>query len=76
MQLYGAGLTISDLGIGIPEEVIARVYQPCYRASNTREFAGHGIGLSLSMRILRSYGAEITISSEVGKGTTVEIEFP
>ena len=56
--------------------MIARVYQPFYRASNTREFAGHGIGLSLSMRILRSYGAEITITSEVGKGTTVEIEFP
>ena len=67
---------VSDSGIGIPEEEIARVYQPFYRASNTREFAGHGIGLSLSMRILRSYGAEITITSEVGKGTTVEIEFP
>ena len=64
------------MGMGIPEEEIARVYQPFYRASNTREFAGHGIGLSLSMRILRSYGAEITITSEVGKGTTVEIEFP
>lgn len=76
MQLKGAVLTITDMGIGIPEEEIARVYQPFYRASNTREFAGHGIGLSLSMRILRSYGAEITITSEVGKGTTVEIEFP
>ena len=69
-------VTVTDSGIGIPEEEIARVYQPFYRASNTREFAGHGIGLSLSMRILRSYGAEITITSEVGKGTTVEIEFP
>ena len=76
MQLKGSVLTITDMGIGIPEEEIARVYQPFYRASNTREFAGHGIGLSLSMRILRSYGAEITITSEVGKGTTVEIEFP
>ena len=76
MRLKGSVLTITDTGIGIPEEEIARVYQPFYRASNTREFAGHGIGLSLSMRILRSYGAEITITSEVGKGTTVEIEFP
>ena len=76
MQLKGSVLTITDMGIGIPEEEITRVYQPFYRASNTREFAGHGIGLSLSMRILRSYGAEITITSEVGKGTTVEIEFP
>lgn len=76
MRLNGSVLTVTDTGIGIPEKEIARVYQPFYRASNTREFAGHGIGLSLSMRILRSYGAKITLSSEVGKGTTVAIEFP
>lgn len=76
MRLKGATLTITDTGIGIPEEEINRVYQPFYRASNTREFAGHGIGLSLSMRILRTYGAEVNILSEVGKGTTVAIEFP
>ena len=75
-RLNGATLTITDTGIGIPEEEITRVYQPFYRASNTREFAGHGIGLSLSMRILRTYGAEVNILSEVGKGTTVAIEFP
>lgn len=76
MRLKGSTLTITDTGIGIPEEEITRVYQPFYRASNTREFAGHGIGLSLSMRILRTYGAEVNILSEVGKGTTVAIEFP
>lgn len=76
MRLQGSTLTITDTGIGIPEEEIARVYQPFYRASNTREFAGHGIGLSLSMRILRTYGAEVNILSEVSKGTTVAIEFP
>lgn len=76
MRLQGSTLTITDTGIGIPEEEITRVYQPFYRASNTREFAGHGIGLSLSMRILRTYGAEVNILSEVGKGTTVAIEFP
>ena len=37
MQLKGSVLTITDMGIGIPEEEIARVYQPFYRASNTRE---------------------------------------
>lgn len=76
MRLKGSTLTVTDTGIGIPEEEITRVYQPFYRASNTREFAGHGIGLSLSMRILRTYGAEVNILSEVGKGTTVAIEFP
>lgn len=76
MYLSGSTLSITDKGIGIPEEEIARVYQPFYRASNTREFVGHGIGLSLSIRILRSYGAKVAILSEVGKGTAVQIEFP
>lgn len=75
IRLRGSILTITDTGIGIPEEELSRISQPFYRASNTREFAGHGIGLSLSMRILRTYGAEVKIVSEVEKGTTVEIEF-
>ncbi|WP_293716987.1 ATP-binding protein [uncultured Parabacteroides sp.] len=75
MRLKGSTLTIEDSGIGIPSEEMKRVYQPFYRASNTREFAGHGIGLSLSLRILNSYGAEVDIKSEVNKGTKVVIDF-
>ena len=52
-----------------------RVYQPFYRATNTREFAGHGIGLSLSLRILSTYGAKVDIDSEINKGTKVTIDF-
>ena len=48
----GSVLEIKDTGIGIPVEELERVYQPFYRASNTREFSGHGIGLSLSLRKL------------------------
>ncbi|SEF54597.1 sensor histidine kinase [Parabacteroides chinchillae] len=76
MRLNGAILEITDQGIGIPAEEIKRIYQPFYRASNTREYAGHGIGLSLSMRILTTYGAKVDIISEEEKGTTVRIEFP
>lgn len=75
MRLKGSVLTIEDSGIGIPPEEMKRIYQPFYRASNTREFAGHGIGLSLSLRILNSYGAEVGINSEVNKGTKVVIDF-
>lgn len=76
MRLNGSILKIRDTGIGIPPEDQVHINQPFYRASNTREYPGHGIGLSLSMRILRTYGADVRISSELGKGTTVEIEFP
>ena len=75
MRLRGSVLTISDRGIGIPPEELKRIFQPFYRASNTREYAGHGVGLSLSLRILSTYGAKVNITSDLGIGTSVEIDF-
>lgn len=75
MRLKGSVLEIKDTGIGIPPEELQRVYQPFYRASNTREFKGHGIGLSLSLRILTTYGAKVDIQSVIGEGTTVSVDF-
>ena len=75
MRLRGSILTISDRGIGIPPEELKRIFQPFYRASNTREYAGHGVGLSLSLRILSTYGAKVNITSDLGIGTSVEIDF-
>lgn len=76
MRLRANVLEIKDHGIGIPPEELERIYQPFYRGSNTREFAGHGIGLSLSIRILRTYGATVTVRSVLNEGTVVRIEFP
>lgn len=75
MRLRGSVLTIEDRGIGIPPEELKRISQPFNRASNTREYAGHGIGLSLSLRILRTYGAKVEITSELGVGTRVAVDF-
>ena len=44
-------------------------------ASNAHAYAGRGIGLSLSLRILRKYGASVQITSRLGEGTTVAIDF-
>lgn len=76
MRLRSNQLEIIDTGIGIPAEEVEQIFQPFYRASNTREYSGHGIGLSLSARILQTYGARVTVHSVVGEGTTVRIEFP
>ena len=76
MRLRGGILTIEDQGIGIPAEELLRIHQPFYRASNARGFSGNGIGLSLAMRILHSYKAEVQFVSEPGKGTRVSIIFP
>ncbi|MDR1344643.1 MAG: HAMP domain-containing histidine kinase [Tannerellaceae bacterium] len=75
IRLRGSVMEIKDLGIGIPPEELNRVLQPFYRAANTRGYPGNGIGLSLSLRILRVYGAEVTISSVLNEGTKVKIDF-
>ncbi|MCC8134380.1 MAG: HAMP domain-containing histidine kinase [Tannerellaceae bacterium] len=75
IRLRGHVLEIEDQGIGIPPEELESIYQPFYRASNTREFKGHGIGLSLSLRILTIYGAQLKITSTLGSGTLVSISF-
>lgn len=75
LDLRGTVLEISDNGIGIPAEELKNVYQLFYRASNSREFAGNGIGLNLAIRIFNFYGAKVHIHSEEGKGTTIAIDF-
>lgn len=76
MRLRANVLEIKDYGIGIPAGELEHIYQPFFRGSNTREFPGHGIGLSLSLRILRTYGAKVSIRSVQNEGTQVRIEFP
>ncbi|MDR1645350.1 MAG: HAMP domain-containing histidine kinase [Tannerellaceae bacterium] len=75
IRLRGSVLEIKDQGIGIPQEELNRIFQPFYRATNTREYAGNGIGLSLSVHILRVYGAQVSISSVLHEGTKVRIDF-
>lgn len=76
LRLRSNVLEIEDQGIGIPAEELEFIFQPFFRASNTRAYAGHGIGLSLALRVLSTYGAEITVRSELEKGTIVTIIFP
>lgn len=75
LDLRGTVLEIIDQGIGIPEKELDNIFQPFYRASNTREFVGNGIGLSLAIRILNFYGAQVKIVSKESEGTCVSIDF-
>lgn len=67
---------ITDQGIGIPQEEIELIFQSFYRATNTRSYKGQGIGLSLSLKIISTYGGQMEICSEQGRFTTVSITFP
>ncbi|PZP49076.1 MAG: two-component sensor histidine kinase [Pseudopedobacter saltans] len=75
---YGKHIDISikDTGVGIPDEELSKIFDPYFRASNTYNFSGFGIGLPLSANIIRMHKGEIVIESEVGKGTMVVVSLP
>lgn len=69
-------LKISDIGIGIPPEDIQHVFVPFFRASNTGSFKGYGVGLPLSLNIIRQHDGNIKVASEEGRGTQVTVVLP
>jgi signal transduction histidine kinase len=69
-------IQVKDMGIGIPEQELRYVFEPFFRASNTSDFEGHGIGLPLSMNIIRLHKGNIQINTKEGKGTDMSIVLP
>lgn len=68
-------VSISDEGIGIPEDEIKAITKPFKRASNVRFIGGYGIGLSLVSRILEIHRADLKIFSKLNEGTRFELSF-
>jgi len=64
---------IQDTGAGMPPEVLARALEPFY--STRPNGAGKGLGLAIVMRFARQTGGTLTLASELGKGTTVTVEW-
>ena len=71
-------LTVSDTGIGIPEAEQERVFERFYRVDKSHSDAvpGTGLGLSIVKHGAMVHHAKITVHSQVGQGTSVEIRFP
>ncbi len=69
-------IIVKDQGIGIPEKELKYIYDPFFRASNTGQFKGYGIGLPLSRNIIRMHHGDIVVSSVVEQGTVVQISLP
>ncbi|WP_316736384.1 HAMP domain-containing sensor histidine kinase [Pedobacter aquatilis] len=69
-------VAVTDRGIGIPQSDIQHIFEPFYRASNTDEFKGYGIGLPLSLNIIRLHRGSIGIKSQVGAGTEIKVMIP
>jgi signal transduction histidine kinase len=71
-------LTVSDNGIGIPKEIIPKLFMRFYQvdASSSRKYGGTGLGLYITKTIIDIFGGKIWIESEVEKGTTVHVLLP
>jgi signal transduction histidine kinase len=70
-------LSVRDNGCGISDENLIRITEPFYRAdkARNREQGGAGLGLTLCKQIAEAHGAEMSIESFAGTGTTVKISF-
>jgi signal transduction histidine kinase len=62
-------VTVADDGDGIPADVLPRIFEPHF---STRT-SGSGLGLAISRRMIEGWGGSISVSSELGHGTRVEI---
>lgn len=71
-------ITITDNGVGIPQDEIEQVFNRFYRVdkSRSRDLGGNGLGLSIAKKIVELYRGKVWISSVEGKSTTVHIKFP
>ena len=69
-------IAVKDHGIGIPAGDVQHIFEPFYRASNTSEFKGYGIGLPLSLNIIRLHRGSIAISSIENIATEIKVLLP
>lgn len=71
-------VTIKDQGIGISKENIPQVTERFFRVdpAKSKEVGGTGLGLAIVKHIVNQHRAEMTISSEINKGTEISLNFP
>lgn len=65
---------ISDTGCGMPKEILNKIFDPFF--STKGKGKGTGLGLSIVQQIVNRCGGQISVESEVGKGTTFTIQLP
>lgn len=71
-------ITVTDNGIGIPEEDIENIFQRFYTVdkAKSKKLGGSGLGLSIVKTIVEKHFGSISVQSKLGKGTTFTLTFP
>jgi two-component system, NtrC family, sensor kinase len=67
-------MEVSDSGVGIPRQNLVRIFEPFFTTKEAGK--GTGLGLSISYEIVQRHKGEITVASEIGKGSTFTIKIP
>jgi two-component system cell cycle sensor histidine kinase PleC len=75
---HGVVVSVSDSGIGIPDDALEFIFEPFRQvdASNTRRHGGVGLGLHIVQRLAESLGGSISVTSEVGRGSIFRLWLP
>jgi nitrogen fixation/metabolism regulation signal transduction histidine kinase len=65
-------ITVSDDGAGIPADLLPRIFEPRFSTTTS----GAGLGLAIVKRLVEGWGGSIEVSSDVGRGTRIEVHLP
>lgn len=69
-------IRVTDDGVGMPADVLARVFDPYFSTKERGSRKGMGLGLTICRRVIQKHGGTVDIESEPGRGTTVICHLP
>ncbi len=69
-------ITCTDMGIGIHEEDLKKIFQPFYRGENAKSFSGNGLGLALTQKIIELHKGVLQIDTKLNEYTKVIVILP
>ncbi len=75
----GVRIAVADLGPGLSDEDQRRIFERFYRADSSRvriDGEGSGLGLSIVDAVMKAHGGDVSVASELGKGSTFTLFFP
>ncbi|MDM7998577.1 MAG: ATP-binding protein [Dehalococcoidia bacterium] len=69
-------VSVSDTGVGIPEDDLPRVFERFYKGDKARSSGGTGLGLAIAKHVVEAHGGRIWVESVEGKGSTFSFSIP